>query len=110
MSLIQFNTSLAASLILSGEKLHWNHAKRRNFCETALIYNGGGSGGRGGWVAWHLPHETQGLGAYPPRLVTMTHNAVEPQVPLLHHSMQHDQAGKTLFLSPDIRHDICRAN
>ena len=38
----------------------------------------------------------------PTRLVTMTHNTVAEQSPLLHHSMQHDRAEKTVILFPDI--------
>ena len=43
-----------------------------------------------------------GVGHTPPRLVPMTHNRVEQQAPLSHHSMHHDRGGNTVILFPDI--------
>ena len=40
------------------------------------------------------------------RLVTTTHNTVARKAPLLHHSMQHDRAGKTVILSPKITQSV----
>ena len=57
-------------------------------------------GGNGRGERGSCPHKTQGVG--PPRLVTMTHNTVARQPPLLHHSIQHDQAGATVILFPNI--------
>ena len=42
-----------------------------------------------------------------PWLVTMTHNTVAQQAPLLHHRMQDDRAGKTVILFPDISPVSC---
>ena len=49
------------------------------------------AGGQGGI----LPHKTQGV-------VTMTHNTVAQHAHLLHHSVQHNRAGKTVILFLDI--------
>ena len=97
----------------------WRHFKRKKCVMTAyammtyammtyaMTYNGVNHSMQG-----HLPPQNSRCGGYAPtisRLVTMTHNTVARQSPLLHHSMQHDRAGKTVILFPDITPVSCSA-